>query len=79
MPTLGWPPSWCPICPDGPVAAQSASAWGCWGLTAYFARQVPDHDAFPAKGIRKPLLICLLVFVPLLGIVLYPLLSATPS
>ena len=52
---------------------------GGWALNAYFARQVPDHDAFPTKVIRKPLLICLLVSVPLLALVLFPLLSATPA
>ena len=52
---------------------------GGYGLRAYFARQVPDHNAFPAKGIGKPLLICLLVFVPILVLTLYPLLSAPPS
>ena len=47
---------------------------GGLGLNAYFARQVPDRNAFPAKSIRKPLLICLLVFLPVLLLMLYRLL-----
>ena len=52
---------------------------GGYGLRAYFARQVPDQAAFPAKGIRKPLLICLLVFLPILALMLYPLVGAKAS
>ena len=48
---------------------------GGLGLNAYFGKQVPNRTAFPAKGIRKPLLICLLVFVPILLLMLYPLVA----
>jgi hypothetical protein len=48
---------------------------GSYGLNAYFAQVVPDKDTFPAKRIGKPLLICGLVFLPILLLVLYPLLQ----
>ena len=44
---------------------------GGLGLNAYFEKILPNKDDFPAKSIRKPLLICLLIFVPIVAFVIY--------
>lgn len=44
---------------------------GALGLEAYFKKYVENREEFPAKRIGKPLLICLLVFVPLVALVIY--------
>lgn len=51
---------------------------GGLGLNAYFAQPVPDKEVFSTKDIGRPLLICLLVFVPLLVVALYLLLRQNP-
>ncbi|WP_324680657.1 hypothetical protein [Hymenobacter sp. GOD-10R] len=48
---------------------------GGFGLTAYFEQLVPNKSEFPAKSIRKPLVICLLIFIPALVLMFYALLQ----
>jgi hypothetical protein len=42
-------------------------------LAAYYQHILPTKEAYPAKGVRKPLLICLLLFIPVLLLLLYSL------
>ncbi|GAA4045796.1 hypothetical protein GCM10022409_34860 [Hymenobacter glaciei] len=44
---------------------------GGYGLNAYFEQNLPNKDAFPAKSIRKPLLICLLIALPIAAFIVY--------
>ena len=44
---------------------------GSWGLEAYFSKFLANRDSFPVKSIRKPLLICLVIFTPIVALVLY--------
>ena len=46
---------------------------GAMGLESYFSKFVANREAFPAKSIRKPLLICLAIFVPLIALLIYAL------
>lgn len=48
---------------------------GAAGLEAYFRKFVANRDDFPAKSIRKALVICLLITVPLVAFVIYTLLQ----
>ncbi len=49
------------------------------GLNVYFEKIIPDKDAFPAKSIRKSLLICLLVFVPIVAFIIYAIAIGTEA
>ena len=44
---------------------------GSAGLEWYFGRFVKNRKDFPAKSVRTPLVICLLIFVPLTILVVY--------
>lgn len=47
--------------------------FGGMALNRYFKKTVQNQDEFPAKSIVKPLLICLLIFIPLLLLMFYSL------
>lgn len=49
---------------------------GAMGLEAYFKKFVENPADFPAKSIRKPLLICLAVTLPLVVLMVYILVVA---
>ncbi|WP_303311897.1 hypothetical protein [Hymenobacter sp. BT730] len=44
---------------------------GGLALTAYSDKVIPQKETFPKKKIWKPLLICLLIFIPLIGLIIY--------
>ncbi|UOQ70078.1 hypothetical protein [Hymenobacter cellulosilyticus] len=44
---------------------------GATGLIAYADTIIPNRKEHPAKDINKPLLICLVIFIPLVGLLLY--------
>jgi hypothetical protein len=46
---------------------------GAMGLEIYAKKFIENRDASPAKGIVKPLLICLAVTVPLIALLFYSL------
>ena len=46
---------------------------GAMGLEFYSKKFIENRDAFPAKSIVKPLLICLAIAVPLLALIFYSL------
>ena len=48
---------------------------GSWGLEAYFSKFLVTRDNFLVKGIRKPLLICLAIFTPIVALMLYALVN----
>ena len=50
---------------------------GAMGLEAYFAKFVPNRGGFPAKSIKKPLVICLAIFIPLTALAIYAILDTT--
>ena len=52
---------------------------GAMGLEAYFAKFVPSREGFPAKSIKKPLIICLAIFIPLTALVIYAVLNTTAA
>ena len=51
---------------------------GALGLEAYFKKFVENRNGHPAKNIRKPLLICLAITLPLMALVVYSLIVAGP-
>lgn len=44
---------------------------GALGLESYFSRFAPNRDDYPAKSIRKPLLICLAITIPFIILIIY--------
>jgi hypothetical protein len=44
---------------------------GGYALTLYSDSVIPNKADFPIKSIWKPLLICLLIFIPLVTLILY--------
>ena len=46
---------------------------GAMGLEMYSKKFIENRDAFPAKSIVKPLLICMAIVVPLLALIFYSL------
>ena len=44
---------------------------GSYVLLAYADKIMGDRSAYPAKKIGKPLLICLLIFTPLIALMIY--------
>ena len=50
---------------------------GSMGLEAYAKKFIENRDEFPAKGIVKPLLICLVITVPIIALVIYGLSQPT--
>ena len=46
---------------------------GSMGLEAYAKKFIENRDEFPAKGIMKPLLICLAITVPIIAVIIYGL------
>ena len=68
-------PLFCLCCLTGLVAATVSASWSgwpvAWGLAAYYEKIVANKDDFPAKSVGKPLLICLLIFVPLIASLIY--------
>ena len=48
---------------------------GAMGLEAYSKPFIENRADFPAKSIVKPLLICLAIFVPLITLLIYALVS----
>ncbi|MBO2012638.1 hypothetical protein [Hymenobacter negativus] len=44
---------------------------GAVGLESYFKKYVENPAEFPAKSIRKPLLICLAITLPLVALMVY--------
>ena len=46
---------------------------GSMGLEAYARKFIANRDAFPAKSITKPLVICLAITVPLVALLFYSL------
>jgi hypothetical protein len=53
---------------------------GALGLEAYFKKFVPNRTDFPVKSIKKPLLICLAITLPLIAVVVYlAVISGSPD
>lgn len=50
---------------------------GALGLEAYAKKFIEHRDSYPAKSIAKPLLVCILIFVPLVILVIYSIMSVT--
>lgn len=44
-----------------------------YAMNRYYAQLVPGHAAYPAKSIRTPLLLCLLLSLPLVLLLFYSL------
>ena len=44
---------------------------GSMGLEAYAKQFLKNRNEFPAKGIVKPLLICLVITVPIVALIIY--------
>jgi hypothetical protein len=44
---------------------------GGLALTAYSDKVIPENGEFPKKKVWKPLLICLLIFIPLIALIIY--------
>ena len=63
------------LLPDRPSGGNSiglvVGLAGGMGLAAYYEKIVANKDDFPAKSVGKPLLICLLIFVPLIASLIY--------
>lgn len=49
---------------------------GAMGLEMYAKPFIKQRDEFPAKGIAKPLVICLAIFIPLIALIIYSLVIA---
>ncbi|UYZ60767.1 hypothetical protein [Hymenobacter latericus] len=58
--------------PDGGSIGIVTGLSGGMALTNYFRRLVPDAANYPSKSVLKPLLICLLIFIPILLLVVLP-------
>ena len=46
---------------------------GGYGLNSYADKFILNKRTFPARSVWRPLLVCLLVFAPLLGLLIYAL------
>lgn len=64
-----WLMSYLPVAVSGlPLLAGYA---GAYKLESYFGTFVPNREAFPARAMGKPLVICLLICVPIVALTVY--------
>ncbi|WP_019948913.1 hypothetical protein [Hymenobacter aerophilus] len=49
---------------------------GGYGLNSYADKFIGNKRAFPARSVWRPLLVCLLIFAPLIGLLIYAIPAA---